>query len=185
MRVALGNSREALVSQENYVRVMKTILVPIDFSSISGSSVETASMLAKATNSSVTFIHVIQENLFFDGMGIPVPGTSDETDSMVFEARQALNSYVSAAVSSGLSASAFVTRGHPAEHILQKAAEFKPSLIVMGSHAHGSLHHLLAGSTAEGVIKRATCPVVLVPPGFAEMALANARMSQAPVGESR
>ena len=163
---------------------MKTILVPIDFSPISQHTVDTASMLARATDCSIAFIHVIPENLFFDGIGMPVPDTSDETEPMVFEARKALNRYVSAALSSGLSANAYVTRGHPAEHILHKAMELDPRLIVMGAHAHGSIYHLFAGSTAEGVIKRARCPVVLVPPRFAEPATADSKYENR-VGDSR
>jgi len=34
---------------------------------------------------------------------------------------------------------------------------------VMGSHGHGMLHHLLVGSVTEGVLKKATCPVTIVP----------------------
>lgn len=34
----------------------------------------------------------------------------------------------------------------------------------MGSHGHGGLHHLLMGSVAEGVLRKAHCPVMLVPP---------------------
>ena len=34
----------------------------------------------------------------------------------------------------------------------------------MGSHGHTALYDLLAGSTATGVIKRAPCPVVIMPP---------------------
>jgi len=185
IRVGLGNVRGAIVGEQNYVRAMKTILVPVDFSPISECTIDVASMLARATNSSIAFIHVIPESLFFDGMGMPVPATSGDTDSMVFEARRALNRYVSAAVSSGLSASAHVTRGHPAEHILQKAIELKSDLIVMGAHAHGSIYHLLAGSTAEGVIKHASCPVVLVPPKLAETAAAGASKNEVRIGDPR
>jgi nucleotide-binding universal stress UspA family protein len=33
----------------------------------------------------------------------------------------------------------------------------------MGSHGHGAFYDLLVGSTTQGVLKRATCPVVIVP----------------------
>jgi nucleotide-binding universal stress UspA family protein len=34
---------------------------------------------------------------------------------------------------------------------------------VVGSHGHGSLYNLLVGSVAEGVIRHAGVPVVVVP----------------------
>ena len=146
-----------------YFSAMKTILVPIDFSFITERTVDTACTLARATNSAVCFLHVIQENMYFDGMGIPVPSTRDDGDAMAFEARRALNEYVGVATSTGLTATAFVMRGHPPTRILEKAAEVKPEFIVLGSHGHGSLHGFLVGSSAQGVLKRAECPVVIVP----------------------
>jgi len=35
---------------------------------------------------------------------------------------------------------------------------------VMGSHGHTALYDLLLGSTTHGVLFRAPCPVVIVPP---------------------
>jgi len=56
-----------------------------------------------------------------------------------------------------------MVRGSPVLEILDEAATVKPAMIVMGSHRHGMLHHLLLGSVSGGVLKRATCPVLLVP----------------------
>jgi nucleotide-binding universal stress UspA family protein len=50
----------------------------------------------------------------------------------------------------------------PIEPILQELARRTPDLVVMGSHGHGRLHHLL-GSVTDTVIRNALCPVVIVP----------------------
>jgi nucleotide-binding universal stress UspA family protein len=34
---------------------------------------------------------------------------------------------------------------------------------MLGSHGHGALFHLLIGSVSEGVIRQASCPVIIVP----------------------
>jgi len=55
-------------------------------------------------------------------------------------------------------------RGHglPVSEILARSAE--ADYVVMGSHGHGAVYDLLVGSTTHGVLKKARCPVVIVPP---------------------
>jgi hypothetical protein len=36
-------------------------------------------------------------------------------------------------------------------------------MIVMGSHGHGALFNLLMGTVCNGVLRKARCPVVVVP----------------------
>ena len=51
--------------------------------------------------------------------------------------------------------------GLPVVEILSRAK--KAEYIVMGSHGHGAMYDLLVGSTTHGVLKKAPCPVVVVP----------------------
>ena len=53
--------------------------------------------------------------------------------------------------------------GPTAQMILDAADHLQASHLVVGSHGHGGLHHLLVGSVAEEVVRRAKVPVVLVP----------------------
>ncbi len=53
-------------------------------------------------------------------------------------------------------------RGSPAEEILQFAKQEEIDLIVMGSHGRTGLSRLLMGSVAEEVMRKATCPVLVV-----------------------
>jgi nucleotide-binding universal stress UspA family protein len=55
--------------------------------------------------------------------------------------------------------------GEMVEEILECAGAVKADVIVMGRHGHGAMYNLLVGSVTEGVLKRASCPVVLVPSG--------------------
>jgi len=47
--------------------------------------------------------------------------------------------------------------------ILEGAAEFRADLIVMGTHGRTGVKRMLLGSVAEGCIRRAMVPVMLVP----------------------
>jgi nucleotide-binding universal stress UspA family protein len=52
----------------------------------------------------------------------------------------------------------------PAGEILAESARWGADLIVMGTHGRHGLAHLILGSVAEGVLRRATVPVLLVRP---------------------
>jgi universal stress protein A len=53
-------------------------------------------------------------------------------------------------------------RGSPVEEILQFAQQEAIDLIVMGSHGRTGLSRLLMGSIAEGVMRKALCPVLVI-----------------------
>lgn len=52
--------------------------------------------------------------------------------------------------------------GSPAREIVALARQVKADLIVVGAEESGALHHILLGSTAAGVVRRAPCPVLVV-----------------------
>lgn len=62
-----------------------------------------------------------------------------------------------------------VEHGHPADRLVELAAEQKAALIVVGCHGPRSS---LLGSISADVSRRSPCPVVVVPPGAAIGAVA-------------
>jgi nucleotide-binding universal stress UspA family protein len=54
--------------------------------------------------------------------------------------------------------------GSPVPEIIEQAKTCAADYIVIGSHGHTAFYDLLVGSTANGVLKRAKCPVLIVPP---------------------
>jgi nucleotide-binding universal stress UspA family protein len=50
----------------------------------------------------------------------------------------------------------------PGAEILAEATQWGADLIVMGTHGRHGLAHLILGSVAEGVVRRATVPVLLL-----------------------
>jgi nucleotide-binding universal stress UspA family protein len=55
-----------------------------------------------------------------------------------------------------------VTAGDPAEAIVRMATENEADLIVMATHGHAGLQHVLLGSVAEKVVRHAPCPVLTI-----------------------
>jgi nucleotide-binding universal stress UspA family protein len=52
--------------------------------------------------------------------------------------------------------------GRPAEEIANYAKEHGAEMIVMTTHGHSGVKHLILGSTTEGVLRMADCPVLSV-----------------------
>jgi nucleotide-binding universal stress UspA family protein len=62
--------------------------------------------------------------------------------------------------------------------ILDFAAENKIDLIVMASHGRSGISRLIMGSVAEGVMRKAMCPVLIVKQPVGERELQNAIASE-------
>jgi nucleotide-binding universal stress UspA family protein len=56
-----------------------------------------------------------------------------------------------------------VAEGRPADVLAAAARE--ADLLVLGSHGHGRMRHTVLGSVSEECVRKATCPVVVLPVG--------------------
>lgn len=57
----------------------------------------------------------------------------------------------------------FIENGDPKKQIVTIAKEWHADLIVIGSHGRSGFTRALMGSIAEGVIRHACCPVLIIP----------------------
>jgi universal stress protein A len=64
----------------------------------------------------------------------------------------------------GLTAQTEVLIGDVTKTILDRAAEWRADLIMVGSHGQRSIRDFLLGSVAESVVRRAGCSVAVVRP---------------------
>ena len=67
------------------------------------------------------------------------------------------------AVSAGRSAGGEILTGHPADALAAASADL--DLLVCGSRGYGPLRTLLLGGTSHALVRKAACPVLVVPPG--------------------
>ncbi len=141
----------------------KKILVPIDFSDAARAALEYAVAL-RATGGSIELFHVLERPSYFGPEILMVSGAEALASIEQFAAEQAeaeLRLLVEQLGMRGVSNVHYrVTRGVPAERIVEEATEF--DLIVMGTTGRTGLAHLLAGSVAEKVVRLAPCPVLTV-----------------------
>lgn len=57
----------------------------------------------------------------------------------------------------------FTRIGNIKEEILLLADEWSADLIIMGSNGRSGFDHFISGSVSESVIRKATCPVLVIP----------------------
>jgi len=142
---------------------MKTILVPIDFSEVSRTVMAEASRLARLAKARIILLHAVQPPAVLMNYGIMVNTVMTYTDEAERRADRLLGQLKTGLRDDGISAEAVRVTGSPAQSILDLAKRRSASYIVIGSHGHTAFYDLMLGSTTSGVLKRATCPVVVVP----------------------
>ncbi len=142
---------------------VQTLLVPIDFSDVTARVLETAETLAKAFQSRVVLLHIVEPEPDFVGFE---PGPVSVRSSVAKEFHQEhkhLEDAKQRLTGAGIDVVALQIQGATVEKVLHESAQQKADMIVLGSHGHGALYNLLTGSVAAGVLKEATCPVLIVP----------------------
>jgi nucleotide-binding universal stress UspA family protein len=140
-----------------------TILHPTDLSPRSEPAFLLACSLARDHGGRVIVLHVAERPLVAPGGAMihPPPGGAFEA---IEEQVRAVKPPDAAVPVEHL-----LEEGDPVEEILRVARECRVDLIVMGTHGRTGLTHLLLGSVAEQVVRRATCPVLVVKTPFGEL----------------
>lgn len=138
------------------------ILTAIDFSENSELAFEYAVTMATQFNSELTIMHVINEPV--DLRGFYVPHISFEQLEKEIEegAAKMMETFCSTKLGSFSNYQSVIVSGIPYEEITRKADEIGASLIILGTHGRTGLDHILFGSTAERVVRSASCPVMTI-----------------------
>ena len=142
---------------------MKTILVPIDFSDVTTPVVETARKFAAALESRLILLNVAEPEPDFVGFEAGPPTVRVAVARDFKAERQRLDDLKAKCAAGGTDVTTLHIQGPIVDKILHEAGEQQADMIIMGSHGHGALYDLLVGSVTHGVIKKASCPVVVVP----------------------
>jgi nucleotide-binding universal stress UspA family protein len=93
-----------------------------------------------------------------------VPVDSSRTEFELHKVRHELEKRLPSDARDRCSVETRVEIGEPYREILNVAKETRANLLVMNIHGKGGLERALLGSTAERVMRGATCPVMAIPP---------------------
>lgn len=143
---------------------MKTILAAVDSSSISESVIAEAATLARAGAGRIILLTVVQPPVITSEYAPLIENISEITAAGEKAAGERLARIKERLQAGGAPVETVRLTGSPVAQILAQAESQQADYIVMGSHGHSAVYDLLVGSTTHGVLLRAPCPVVIVPP---------------------
>jgi nucleotide-binding universal stress UspA family protein/cytochrome c5 len=140
---------------------IKRILVPLDFSANSTRALDYACRLAVKFGASIHLVHVCEvPGMITASMDAYAIAYTNWSQRLGEEAE--LQLHREAARISDLTITTEVLFGHPATSIIDAAIANRTDLIVMGTHGHGVVMHMVMGNVAERVVRGAPCPVMTV-----------------------
>jgi len=143
---------------------IKRVLFPTDFSDLSLRALSYAREMVSLFDAQLFSIHVIDEAYqYWAAMGpesVPIgPGVEDLTAMAEAQMQRLADEHLV-----GLSCApvTHIAMGRPFAEIIRYARENTIDLIVLATHGRGGLAHVLLGSTAEKIVRKAPCPVLTV-----------------------
>jgi nucleotide-binding universal stress UspA family protein len=144
------------------------ILAAVDFSAFTEPILAAVERVASAVpESRIWLLHVAEPDPSFVGYEAGPSVVRDQVAAEFRQERQRLQGYADGLRRPGREVSALVVQGAIAETILAEADALGVHLIVMGSHGYGTMAELILGGVSKAVLRKATCPVLVIPPGLA------------------
>jgi nucleotide-binding universal stress UspA family protein len=144
---------------------MLEVLACVDFSDATTAVVAEAAFLARGLGCSLYIIHVAAEEPTIAGYDKDPVGayTRDDRAHELLDERHHLRELAQPLEDEGLTVLPLLVMGSTVDKILEEAERVGAGHIVVGSHGHGGLFHVLLGSVSESVVRASTVPVVVVP----------------------
>lgn len=142
---------------------IQRILLPTDFSPRAETARAYAVWFAQTFAAELHLLHVLQDPIaVLPESGFAVAPPTVNLPELTAAADQGLAAI--AAAEPGKAGPRVIRNGLPAEEIVRYATEAGIDLIVLGTHGRTGLAHVLLGSVAEKVVRKAPCGVLTVRP---------------------
>lgn len=145
---------------------MKTIITALDFSDATKSVLAAAIAMAQSQQAALHIVHVLEPEPSYTAYGM----TPEEFPAIqVFQqesqkrAEAKLNQAVATAKEQLADVRAELMIGSPLHTIIDYVKKTAADLVVIGTHGHGAVAALLIGSVAEGLVRKAVCPTLVIP----------------------
>jgi nucleotide-binding universal stress UspA family protein len=145
---------------------MKTIVAAIDFSDVSQPVLDASVKIAKALGEGLHLVHVVEAEPTYAAYGFSpddFPAMHEVQEESVSRADIKLGKMAEQTGLTGVQTK--VLQGQPLHTLLEYAKAVDADMLVLGSHGHGFLSSLLLGSVAEGCVRKAELPALIIPVG--------------------
>lgn len=142
----------------------ENILLPTDFSSASVCAAAYALSVARQNSARLYVLHVM--DVSSDAAGFYVPHISYENldEEMLLAAEEILHKFGARNLKGYKNIELRVVAGEPYQEILKTIKRLKIDLCVLGTYGKTGIERFFVGSTTERVMRKAACPVLIIPP---------------------
>lgn len=138
----------------------RIIVVPTDFSDYSLRALPYAVDLASRYNARLKVVFVNEPSLHVSDVAWVGVDERTVNDDHAREARRHLEKIVLEQVPADVPVDAEILSGNAVDEIIRFSGDVNADLIIMATHGRGGLSHMLMGSTAEHIVRKAHCPVL-------------------------
>lgn len=145
---------------------MKNIVIPIDFSPYSESAARTGAYIARKTYARLHLLHVVAGPENWDLMSVSDQQKNPNVETRMVGETMRLEKFAKDPIFDGLNVATHVKTGIAHERIVSFSRTHKADLIIMGAHGTGESGAIFIGSTAQKVLRVASCPVLSVKLNF-------------------
>jgi len=140
--------------------LLKRILVPIDFSEYSKNALRYAVPFAKQFGAELLLVYVVEPTIYPSDFAFGQMGVPNLERELRERAKQELERLVKAYIKGTVEVRTMIRTGKPYLEIVNLAKEETVDLIIIATHGHSGVEHVLFGSTTEKVVRKAPCPVL-------------------------
>jgi len=144
---------------------MRTVLACVDFSDTSIPVLDEAARLADALGARIALLYVQPMEAEYIGIDVgyvthvPATGAAVQDRPAFGQLQQAARRLEAP----GRTVETAFHEGQVVDAIIEEAEARDADVLVLGSHGHGALYHLLMGSVTESVLRQIKRPVLVVP----------------------
>lgn len=147
---------------------MKTIVAAVDFSNATAGVLIQATQLAEAFHAQLHLFHSVEPEPSYTAYGFTpdeFPALHAYQEEAKRRATEKLEALAETVKLSLADVRCQINEGSPLYALLDYIKEVDADFVVLGTHGHGAIAALLLGSVAEGMVRKATVPTLIVPAG--------------------
>ena len=138
------------------------VLLATDFSKPADHAAAHAADLARRHGARLHVGHVVEDFSYWEGYHLERFPSEDVYEELRKNARLAMEDLFDREIREGLAIETHVVHGKPFVEIIRLAREVEAEVVVIGSHGQSGVAETLFGSTAERVVRKAPCAVLVV-----------------------
>jgi len=142
----------------------KKVMFPVDFTESSRKVIPHLRLITDKFGSEIHLVHVVRGPEEFTGFELGATWWSTYEKDLLDGAQKAMDRFVDENLPEVKGVTTKVLIGDAVDEILNYSKSSGIDLIIMGTHGRKGMEKVMFGSVAEGVVKRAACPVLTVNP---------------------